>query len=309
VDTVLVRARAGLREVEPRRFLQLAVAAVVVLYIVVTTGAVVRLTASGLGCDNWPQCGDKPFPEKGGHAVIEFSNRVVALTAMVLTLVAWLAARRTRGLGRGQRRLALAVFLGTFAQIPLGGLTVLFDLNPLLVMAHFLLALLVLIGAVAVALEAWALVCGRSAPVGPTWWRLLAVGGVGACLLLVVTGAVATAAGPHSGGEDIPRLGVQVRDAVYVHVRATAIYGIGLLVFGIYLIRARARNPGIFLGWLVLLVLVLTQMLVGEVQYRHALPWWLVLIHVGLATAIVAVTAGLAQAAWRPPAPLVRRAA
>ncbi len=306
---MLVRARTGLREVEPRRFLQLAIAAVAVLYVVVATGAVVRLTASGLGCDNWPQCGEKPFPEKGGHAVIEFSNRVVALTAMILTLAAWLAARRTPGLGSAQRRLALAVFLGTFAQIPLGGITVLFELNPLLVMAHFLLALLVLIGATAVVLEAWVLVRGRAEPVGPTWWRVLAIAGVGSCLLLVVTGAVATAAGPHSGGEDIPRLGVQVSDAVYVHVRATAIYGIGLLIFGSYLVRTRMRNRGLLAGWLILLGLLLTQMLVGEVQYRNALPWWLVLIHVGLATAIVAVTAALAQASWRPPTPLVRSAA
>jgi cytochrome c oxidase assembly protein subunit 15 len=306
---VLVRARTGLRVVGPKRFLQIALASLAALYVVVTTGAVVRLTASGLGCENWPQCGDRPFPEKGGHAVIEFSNRVVALTAMVLTLVAWLAARRTPGLPRGARRLALGVFVGTVAQIPLGGLTVLFELDPLLVMAHFLLALVVLVGAGVLALEGWSLLCGRAGPVGPAWWRVLAVLGAGACLILVVTGAVATAAGPHSGGEDIPRLGVEVSDAVYVHVRATALYGIWLLVFGGYLLRSRARNHGLLVGWLVLLGVLLAQMLVGEIQYRNALPWWLVLIHVALASGIAILTAALAYAAWRPPAPLVRRAA
>ena len=63
----------------PARFVQLATAAVFTLWVVVTSGAVVRLTASGLGCDNWPRCGDKPYPEKGGHAAIEFGNRLVAL--------------------------------------------------------------------------------------------------------------------------------------------------------------------------------------------------------------------------------------
>ncbi|MBI4172061.1 MAG: COX15/CtaA family protein, partial [Actinobacteria bacterium] len=149
--SLLARARA--REVSAARFLRLALLSLAALYLVVTTGAVVRLTASGLGCDNWPRCGDTPFPEKGGHALIEFSNRVVALGAIGCALVAWLASRRVAGLPRWTRRVALAVFLGTVAQIPLGGLTVIFELHPLLVMAHFLLALVVVAAAVVVTLE------------------------------------------------------------------------------------------------------------------------------------------------------------
>ena len=74
---------------------------VLTLWVVVTSGAVVRLTASGLGCDNWPRCGDTPFPEKGGHAAIEFGNRMVALVGIVLALITWLAARRVRGCRAG----------------------------------------------------------------------------------------------------------------------------------------------------------------------------------------------------------------
>jgi heme a synthase len=305
VDTVLARVRA--REVSPARFLQLALLSVVSLYVVVTTGALVRLTASGLGCDNWPRCGDTPFPETGYHAFIEFGNRVVAVGAMVCTLIAWLAARRTHGLPRWVRITALAAFLGTVAQIPLGGLTVIFELHPLLVMSHFLLALVVLALAVVVTVEAWSLRTGRAEPIEPRWWRIFALVGVAACLVLVVTGAVVTASGPHSGGEDIRRLGVQVTDAVYVHVRATAVFGVGLLVAAWFLVKNRAAYPGLLRWGAVLLGVLVAQMTVGEIQYRNALPWGLVLVHVALAAAIWGLTVGLVYAAWRPPAALAAR--
>ncbi len=293
------------REVSARRFVQLAAVTVFSLWVVVTSGAVVRLTASGLGCDNWPRCGDKPYPEKGGHAVIEFSNRVVALVGIALTLLTWLASRRVDGLPRWVRIVALATALGTIAQIPLGGITVLLGLNPIAVMSHFLLALVVLAGSVVVALEAWSHYCGLARPAGPTWLRAVAAAGVVACAVLVVTGSVATASGPHSGGQDIPRLGLGVTDTVYVHVRATAVFGIGLLVVGLFLWRLRRELPGIARAGAVLLTVLLIQLAVGEIQYRNALPWWLVVIHVSLAATIWSLTVAIAYSLYRPSAPLV----
>ena len=103
------------------------------------------------------------------------------------------------------RRLALAVWLGTVAQIPLGGITVIFNLHPLLVMSHFLLALVVLAGAVVVALEAWALDARSVRPArcrsGGAGWRSPASG---VCLALVVTGAVVERLGPALGREGHP---------------------------------------------------------------------------------------------------------
>lgn len=288
------------------RFLRLAVLSATALYLVVTTGAIVRLTASGLGCDNWPRCGDTPFPEKGGHALIEFSNRVIALAAIVCTLVAWLAARHVPGLPRWTRLTALAVFLGSAAQIPLGGLTVIFDLHPLLVLAHFLLALVVLGAAVVVALEAWGNAAGRAAgPLASPRWRWAGAALAGACLALVVTGTVVTASGPHAGSKDVRRLGVLL-DAVYVHVRATAVFGVAFLALLWLAWRLRARSPLLLRGALGLLVLLGVQLAVGEIQYRTHLPWWLVLVHVGLAAAIWAWTVALAAVLWRPPAAFAR---
>lgn len=298
-------ARVRTREVPTTRFLRVAVLSVLLLFVVVTTGAVVRLTASGLGCDNWPRCGSTPFPEKGGHALIEFGNRVIAFGSIVLTLVAWLASRRVPTMPAWVRRLALAVWLGTVAQIPLGGITVIFKLHPLLVMSHFLLALVVLAGAVVVAVEGWALRDGRAGPVGPLWWRRLALAGIPVCLALVVTGAVTSASGPHSGGKDIRRLGVGVVDTVYVHVRVAAVFGVGFLVVAAWLVRHRREAPRIAVLAAALLTLLVTQGVLGEVQYRSHLPWWLVLIHVMLAAAIWSTAVAFVYSIWRPPAPLV----
>jgi cytochrome c oxidase assembly protein subunit 15 len=203
------------------------------------------------------------------------------------------------------RNVAFATALGTFAQIPLGGITVLLDLNPVAVMSHFLLALLVLAGSVVVALEAWSHRSGLAPPAGPRWLRTVAAIGVAACAVLVVTGTVATASGPHSGGQDIRRLGLGITDTVYVHVRATAVFGLGLLVIGVFLWRLRSELPGIARGAAVLLGVLIVQMTVGEIQYRNALPWWLVVIHVSLAASIWTLTVAIAYSLQRPPAPLV----
>jgi heme a synthase len=297
-------------DVSADRFLQIAVASLVVLGLVVTSGAFVRLTGSGLGCDNWPRCGNTPFPAADFHALVEFGNRVVALCGLLVSLAAWLASRRVAGLPQWVRRTALAAFLGALAQIPLGGVTVMLGLNPLAVMSHFLLALAVVGLSVVVVLEAWSFARGLGAPVAPKWLRIVALVGVGVGAAMVVTGAIATASGPHPGSDsNVERLGLEIRDTVYVHVRAAAAYGIGFLLVCFELVRSRREAPGILRLAAALLVVLVAQMIVGEVQYRNALPWGLVLVHVSLAAAIWTLTVAIAYALWRPPAPLTAPAA
>jgi cytochrome c oxidase assembly protein subunit 15 len=306
-----VSLRARLRgSVSPAGFVRIAAGSVAVLGLVVMSGAFVRLTGSGLGCDNWPRCGDTPFPAKDFHAMVEFGNRLVALCGILFALATWLASRRVPGLSRGVRLAALGAFAGTVAQIPLGGLTVILDLHPLAVMSHFLLALAVVALAVVVALEAWSHARGLAAPIAPRWLRLVALAGVVSCAAMVVTGAIATASGPHPGADDaVDRLGLEIRDTVYVHVRATAVFGIGLLLVGWQLLRVRRAAPGVVRLALALLGVLLAQMLVGEIQYRNALPWGLVLVHVTLGAAIWGLTVAVAHTLWRPPLALVSPAA
>lgn len=305
----MATAATRIRTLSPTGFLRLAVASCVALFLVVTSGAFVRLTGSGLGCENWPRCGDKPYPEQGFHAFVEFGNRMIALVGIVLTLVTWLAARKVDGLPRVARLAALGAFLVTAAQIPLGGITIALDLHPLAVMAHFLLGLAVLGLAVIVVIEAWGYVDGLAAPAGPRWLRQVVTwAGLPLCVALVVTGAVATASGPHPGAnEDVKRLGLDIADAVYVHVRVATVFGIGALVVGWFLWRVRGAYPGVVQLWTLLLAALVAQAILGEVQYRNALPWGLVLVHVSLAATIWALSLALAYALWRPPARLARQ--
>jgi heme a synthase len=293
---------ARLRGVEltATTFRRLALAAAASLYVIVVTGAVVRLTSSGLGCESWPGCqAGAFFPESDHHAFVEFGNRGFGLFPIALTVLVWLAARRTPGLPSFVRWTALATALGTVGQAPLGLATIRLDLHPLLVMSHFLLALLVLGGAVVVALEAVGLDKGRARPMVPLELRRAGLVLVAACLTLVVTGTFTTAAGPHSGGDDIRRLG-SLPDSLYVHVRATAVFGcVFLFVLG-YLAARRERARRLFLLALGLLGLILVQMAVGEVQWRTELPWGVVVLHVALAAAIWTVTVAVATLFWRP---------
>jgi len=299
------------RAVTPQGYLRVATAVLAVMFLVVSSGAFVRLTASGLGCDHWPRCGAAPFPTQGNHhAIIEFSNRFVASIGVALALFATLASRKVAGLSRTGRLSVLLAFLGAAAQIPLGGVTIMLKLNPLAVMAHFLLGLFVLGLAVIAATEAWSLTAGRAPAVDPPWLRhVIAWLGVPAAAALVVTGAVATASGPHPGAQKgVKRLGVPIVDTVYVHVRAAAVFGIGFLLLGWFLLRLRARYPGLARVWVATLVVLVGQMVLGEVQYRNALPWGLVLLHVCLAATLWALALFIAYALFRPPAPLAAEA-
>jgi cytochrome c oxidase assembly protein subunit 15 len=302
-------AVARARSISAPTYLRLATASGVALFLVITSGAFVRLTGSGLGCENWPSCGDKPYPEQGFHAFVEFGNRIVALVGIVLTLLTWLASRRVHGLSRGGRWAALGAFLVAVAQIPMGGITIALDLHPLAVMTHFLLGLMAFGLSVIAAFEAWSLRDGLAPAANPAWLRwIVTVLGLPVCIALLVTGAVATASGPHPGSsDDVERLGLGIVDTVYVHVRVAATFGIGVLVVGWALWRIRQRYPGLLRLWIGLLLVLVGQAIVGEVQYRHALPWGLVLVHVILAAAIWAFSLALAFALWRPPRPLTRQ--
>jgi cytochrome c oxidase assembly protein subunit 15 len=297
------------RSVSAHAFLRVATASAVALFLVITSGAFVRLTGSGLGCENWPSCGDKPYPEQGLHAFVEIGNRMVALVGIILTLVTLLASRRTVGLSGWGRGAAIGAFLVAVAQIPMGGITIALHLHPLAVMTHFLLGLAAFGLALVVALEAWSLRDGLAPSAGGRGLRLLVTcAGLPTCIALIVTGAVATASGPHPGSSsDVQRLGLGIVDTVYVHVRVAAAFGIGVLVVGWLLWRIRDRYPGLLRIWSGLLVVLVGQAILGEVQYRNALPWGLVLGHVALAAAIWAFSLVLAFVLWRPPAQLTRQ--
>ena len=301
-----VDTRAVLRgrrlELTPALFAKVALWSAVSLYLIIVSGATVRLTGSGLGCEGWPGCGQgRLFPEKDHHQAVEFGNRLVAIFPLTLSVLAWLAAWRLAGVATWVRRLAFAVAAATIFQAPMGLITIRLDLDPIAVLSHFLLAIAALGGAVVVALEARAVERGRGEHVVPEWVRVGGLALAGVCLALVVTGTLVTAAGPHAGDPDVVDRLWQLDEAMWVHVRASAAFGIGFLALLVVLWRRRPATESLLRVAGALLALVLAQMAVGEIQYRNELPWWLVLVHVSLAAAIWAVTVALVTLMWRPP--------
>jgi heme a synthase len=300
LSTALSRRRSF--ALSPARFRSIAGWTVAWLILIVATGATVRLTGSGLGCHHWPGCQPSEFlPARGFHSDVEFSNRVVATLTVLATFVLALGALKTRALSRGVKALAWVVFAGTLAQAPLGAITVHYGLNPYLVISHLLLSLVVLGLGVLVLLEATRVERGR-APRLPALARSSGVLLFAAVSALVVTGTLATAAGPHPGSTAIRRLG-SFQPSVSVHVRATAAFGIVFLLLAAWAWRERGRYPWLLRGCAGLLGLLAVQMAIGETQYRNGLPWWLVLIHVTVAACVFAWTVGLVARLWHPVAP------
>src|SRR3984885_13296279 len=140
--------------VPPRQYRTVAYVALASLTVIVMTGAAVRLTDSGLGCENWPKCGGTPLAPLSSHALIEFGNRAVSGVVGVITIIAAVLAFTRRPYRRDLAILAVLLPLGVLAQAVLGGFTVLEHLAPGFVMAHFSLSMLILVAAVALAWRA-----------------------------------------------------------------------------------------------------------------------------------------------------------
>ncbi len=299
--TALSRLRALV--LTPAQILPLVLAQLGALWLIVGTGAAVRLTDSGLGCRHWPGCEEgHPLPAKNAHAFVEFGNRLVGGVTIALTLLVWLAVRRTPTLPRWAPRLALAVFLGTLAQAPIGLLAIASDLRWPIVMVHLLLSIVLLAGATVLALEVRAEAVGRVDPLVPLELRRLGLAFVGAGFVLIVSGSLATAAGPHSGGgaaDKIDRLG-RLEPIVYVHGAFVGLFLITFLFSLGYLAARRDRSPRLFALGAVVFGLLLAQMGLGEIQWRTHLPWGLVLTHVFLATTVWVGTVALATLFFRP---------
>jgi cytochrome c oxidase assembly protein subunit 15 len=285
----------------PAQFLRVAAVELFALWLIVGTGAAVRLTDSGLGCRHWPGCeAGHPLPAKNYHAFIEFGNRVVGGVVIVVTLVGWLGARRTLGLPRWVRALALAIFTGTLLQAPLGYLAVKSDLRWPVVMAHLLLSMVLVGLAVILVLEVRAAQEGRVAPLVPRELQRLGYLFAAACFVLLVSGTFATAAGPHSGGgKHIDRF-ARFQPVLYGHAATVAVF-CAAFVFSLgYLAARRERSPRLFGFASAVGALLLLQMGLGELQYRTHLPWGLVLVHGLVAAAVWAGVVALAVLFRRP---------
>jgi len=181
-----------------------------------------------------------------------------------------------------------------------------FDLNPFLVMSHFLLAMLVLTFATWGTVQLWRE--GREGAIADRRLGWLTWATVVAGLALVTSGTFVTAAGPHPGSTSTPiqRIG-NFYDATWVHVRVATTFAVLLVAVAIWLWRGPAPRIARLLS-AAALVLMAAQAGVGEYQYRNGLPWQVIAVHVALAATLlitvvaIATFASAAPAARRPSA-------
>jgi len=264
--------------VTPARYRQVTGMALVALSVIVVTGTAVRLTASGLGCSDWPTCEEgQLIADFSLHPMIEFVNRVftgfVAVAVMAAVLASLFRIPRRRDL----TLLSWGLVTGVLGQIALGAFTVLTHLNPWVVMSHFLLSMVLVANATVLHARA-----GYD-PVPPArvgrlyHWPITVL-----TASAIVAGTFVTGAGPHAGSEDgdpIERLPFEVPDVARVHggiVIALVLFVIGTMW---HLNRRGAPAAEQWRARLVLVALLL-QGAIGYTQYFTGVPVLLVGFHI-----------------------------
>lgn len=256
---------------------------------IVMTGAAVRISGSGLGCPDWPRCYGRVVAPLEYHAVIEYGNRLISGFVGICVIAASVLAWRRRPF-----RWHLALFgallpLGVIGQAVLGALVVKHQLAPELVIGHFILSMILIDAAFALA---W---CSRYEPgeraastdrLGV--WAVRALVPLGQAT--IVLGTMSTGAGPHAGangGELVRRFTFRGGDTlawlVQRHAAIAAIFGLSAVAVW-FLLRREGGDRRALRPVTVLLGMLAFQGVLGITQYTLHLPGGLVWLHVASAT-------------------------
>ena len=289
-----------LPRISARTYRWICAATVAAVVTIVVTGAAVRLTGSGLGCTDWPRCTNSQLVSVTGyHRSIEQLNRLftgVVSVAIILAVAGSLVRRPRR---RDLLWWSLGLVAGLIGQIVLGGITVIFDLWPPLVMGHFVLSVILVWNAVVLFDHA-----GRPDLVDPAeatraldpgypagssivtpGVRQLSRVMVAAAAAVLITGTVVTGTGPHGGDEHIRRLPFFVEDVARIH-SITAWVFLGIAITTLWRVYRDGASPSLRRRGTVLVAIIVAQGVIGYTQYFLGVPPGLVAVHVAGATAV-----------------------
>ncbi len=285
--------------ISSERFVQFARWALWSLTAIVITGASVRLTGSGLGCSDWPNCEEDQFVASlEYHAMIEFVNRLVTGVVAAAVILAVLGSLRRVPKRRDLVRWSLGLVAGVVAQVILGALLVKTELDPRFTMGHFLLSMVLLWNAVVLLEKSKHDEPRAGPPPQLTVWTRLVFASVA---VLLVTGTVVTGSGPHSGSDDpevAARLPFLVREVTRVH-SVTAIIVLALVLRTV----RRAHCDAAFerrQDAMRVMSLLVVQGAVGYWQYFTGVPVLLVGVHITLASLTWIQVARLAWQSEQP---------
>ncbi|HEY1827085.1 MAG TPA: COX15/CtaA family protein [Acidimicrobiales bacterium] len=278
--------------VSPSLSHRLNVLALIFVVLIVVTGGAVRLTDSGLGCSNWPECSvGHLVPALSFHKWVEFGNRLVTVVVTIAVGLSFLGSIFRVPRRRDLVWLSGGLVAGVLLQAVLGGIVVYTKLNPYGVMVHFFATMLLLVDAVV-------LVHRSTREYGPGSAHLLVPRQLlrvfyvvlGVLAVVIAAGTATTGAGPHSGSTSgqvvAKRLPISLRDMAELHSSLVMLL-VGLtlgLVIGLHMadIPERVRRGArMFLGVMV------AQAAIGYTQYFTHLPALLVELHLIGATSLV----------------------
>lgn len=270
----------------------LAIASLVSQIGIIVTGGAVRLTKSGLGCSNWPNCvpgSMTPVPEMGIHGVIEFGNRTLTFVLLIIAIAFIVSIWRIRETHKSLYTLGWVLLAGIPAQGVIGGITVWTKLNPWVVSLHFLLSgTLVILATLLVNRTAAEYKKQQAEPttknigvVAYAAWIL--------SMIAVIMGTIVTGTGPHAGDANAPR---HMFDTLLVtRMHTTPVYMLVLATIALIVLahktggNARLRTS---IWWLVGVILL--QAAIGYTQHFTGLPIVLVLLHMLGASLLLAST-------------------
>ena len=246
---------------------------------IVLTGALVRLTGSGLGCVDWPRCSESKFIDVStGHTFIEQANRLFTGVVSFSVIAAVLLSHLTTPKRKDLIWLSWSLVAGVVAQIVIGGVVVLTGLNPFANMAHFLVSLVLVTASFVLMRRAGnttstSYIRALPSPLLRNVYVLLVF-----AVVTLVTGTVVTATGPHAGNEDAVRLGFSLSSVARIH-SVSMIVTLGAVIYVLVMSR-RVANDAAIESTQTLLFATLLQAAVGYTQYFTHVPAALVAAHI-----------------------------
>jgi cytochrome c oxidase assembly protein subunit 15 len=216
--------------------------------------------------------------------MIEFLNRVFTGLVSLAVIVAVLGSIFRNPRRRDLIYLSLGLVGGVIAQAVLGGLTVLYELQPPFVMAHFLVSLVLLANALV-------LLRRSGEPEGQCRWRVSRPIQIADLVMLVsaavvfVAGTVVTATGPHGGDRSARRFNFNLETVARIHGSSVIVLILIIITLAV-LVSKLGASRSIKIRLLAVAVVVLLQGTIGYVQYFRGIPELLVGFHIAGATAV-----------------------
>jgi len=277
------------RNLSDKAFLTISQCALGFLCVIVVSGALVRLTGSGLGCIDWPGCSQTKFVDiSTGHSAIEQINRLFTGVVSAAVAASALGSFFVSPRHRKTIWLAIGLVIGVLVQVLLGALVVITGLNPWSNMAHFLVSMALITTAVLLVDQAKPQLQKRSDSVSclsPVTIRtskwIVALSGIA-----IVFGTLVTGTGPHAGDERAIRLGFDLRTITRAHSMFVLLC-VGLTLFLFVRIKKQTREWEILGRPLeIFLAAAVAQGALGYLQYFSGVPAQMVALHVALAIAV-----------------------